>query len=507
MCIQHKKMCVVNKSKVFVQTKMNFITGDSVPVPVGSASAIPSIDNRYDVGSSTKRWRDGRFVNLYAGSTNVGTQLTSLDATKLSLTGGALTGQVTTNQTPSAADQLVPKSYVDTADALQLNLAGGALTGQVTTNQTPSASDQLVPKSYVDAVGTRATALETKTQLQTLGFHYGNVTQFTDRLMVYNPTYQRLLITTNDSLGAQIESLESATNTYRPLNVLGTNINVHATGMNTLSCGDASSILLNGTASVLVGKDVTSDKFVTRNGTFAQFVKGDGTLDSVGYLPLIGGALTGQVTTNQTPSAYNQLVPKSYVDAGDALQLNLAGGALTGQVTTNQTPSASNQLVPKSYVDTFLPKTGGVLTGNVTSNSQLIGGGAKILTFGLNWIAGPFTGVVYATVNGTADSPAQNGGSAVPLITTYLPATIGTVGYYFKSVHWNFENDPGGEVSIDLLFGNTPYTISAATIASQKIGTAQIDIPPYYTSIRVGLANESNGLIRTGRTIIKIGYY
>ena len=359
---------------------------------------------------------------------------------------------------------------MDAGDALQLNLAGGALSGQVTTNQTPSAATQLVPKSYVDAVGTRATALETKTQLQTLGFHYGNVTQFTDRLIVYNPTYQRLLITTNDSLGAQIESLESATNTYRPLNFLGTNVNVHATGMNTLSCGDASSILLNGTASVVVGKDVTSDKFVTRNGTVAQFVKGDGTLDSVGYLPLIGGALIGQVTTNQTPSAYNQLVPKS-------------------------------------YVDTFLPKTGGVLTGNVTSNSQLIGGGAKILTFGLNWIAGAFTGVVYATVNGTADSPAQNGASAVPLITTYLPTTTGTVGYYFKSVHWNFENDPGGEVSINLLLGNSPYVISAATIASQKIGTAQIDIPPYYTSLRVGLTNDSNGLIRTGRTIINIGYY
>lgn len=57
---------------------MNFITGDSVPVPVGSASAIPSIDNLYDIGSSTKRWRDGRFVNLYAGATNVGTQLTTI---------------------------------------------------------------------------------------------------------------------------------------------------------------------------------------------------------------------------------------------------------------------------------------------------------------------------------------------------------------------------------------------------------------------------------------------
>jgi len=151
---------------------MNFITGDSVPVPVGSASAIPSIDNRYDIGSSTKRWRDGRFVNLYAGSTNVGGELTSLDtrvdtlegkgagvtqayvdagdALQLNLEGGALTGQVTTTQTATLGTQLVHKAYVDTADALQLNLTGGALTGQVTTNQTPSASTQLVPKSYVD---------------------------------------------------------------------------------------------------------------------------------------------------------------------------------------------------------------------------------------------------------------------------------------------------------------------------------------------------------------------
>ena len=443
---------------------MNFITGDSVPVPVGSASAIPSIDNQYDIGSSTKRWRDGRFVNLYAGSTNVGGDLASLGATKLSLTGGDLTGQVTTNQTPSASNQLVPKSYVDTADALQLNLAGGALTGQVTTNQTPSASNQLVPKSYVDAVGTRATALETKTQLQTLGFHYGNITQFTERLMVHHPTYQRLLITTNDSLGAQIESIESATNAYRPLNILGTNLQLYATGLNVLSCGDASSILLNGRSAVMVGKDMTSDKFVTRNGTSAQFVKGDGTLDSVGYLPV-------------------------------------AGGALTGQVTTNQTPSASNQLVPKSYVDTFLPKTGGALTGNLTSNSQIIGGGAKILTFGLNWVAGSGA-VVYTTYNGTCDSPP---GLNPTTTNAYLPITTGTVGYYFKSVRWNFENDPGGEIAITLMFGNTPIVISAATIANQKIGSAQIDVPPYYNEVRVTFTNY--GTIRTGHTIVNIGYY
>ena len=72
------------------------------------------------------------------------------DALQLNLAGGTLTGQVLTNQTPSANNHLVPKSYVDTADALQLNLAGGALTGQVTTNQTAVLTSQLTAKTYVD---------------------------------------------------------------------------------------------------------------------------------------------------------------------------------------------------------------------------------------------------------------------------------------------------------------------------------------------------------------------
>ena len=172
-------------------------------------------------------------------------------------------------------------------------------------------------------------------------------------------------------------------------------------------------------------------------------------------------------------------------------------------MTTNQTPSAYNQLVPKSYVDTFLPKTGGVLNGNLISNSQLIGGGAKILTFGINWVEGQFTSIVYTTYNGTCDSPPGLNGT---LTNAYLPITTGTVGYYFKSVRWNFENDPGGEIAITLIFGqSTPVVISAATIASQKVGSAQIDVPPYYNDVRVMFTNY--GTIRTGRTIVNIGYY
>ena len=57
----------------------------------------------------------------------------SLDTTQyLPLTGGSLTGQVVTNQTPSLATQIVPKSYVDSTVGNYLPLTGGTLTGTLT---------------------------------------------------------------------------------------------------------------------------------------------------------------------------------------------------------------------------------------------------------------------------------------------------------------------------------------------------------------------------------------
>ena len=59
---------------------MNFITGESTNSGnVGISSLVPNTDNSLDVGTSSKRWRDGRFVNLVVGVTNVDTELKGLD--------------------------------------------------------------------------------------------------------------------------------------------------------------------------------------------------------------------------------------------------------------------------------------------------------------------------------------------------------------------------------------------------------------------------------------------
>lgn len=64
-----------------------------------------------------------------------------------------------TNQTTT---QITDKDYIDTLAATKLNLSGGALTGDVTTSNTTFGNTSLVPKSYVDSAtmpvwqGTRA---------------------------------------------------------------------------------------------------------------------------------------------------------------------------------------------------------------------------------------------------------------------------------------------------------------------------------------------------------------
>ena len=47
------------------------------------------------------------------------------------------------------------------------------------------------------------------------------------------------------------------------------------------------------TGTVIDGDKITSDKFIVTNGTSAQFLKADGSVDNTSYLPLIGGMIKG----------------------------------------------------------------------------------------------------------------------------------------------------------------------------------------------------------------------
>jgi hypothetical protein len=117
---------------------------------------------------------------------------------------------------------------------------------------------------------------------------------------------------------------------------------------------------------------------------------------------------------NQLPSSISVLNGSNYdtyvrtsgsvgwVVVNPSAYLPLTGGALTGQVSTNQTPTLSTHLVPKLYVDTNAIRcTVGdlglrIIRGNVNSNSTITQGSgftmSKLVTgvYNINFTT-PFT--------------------------------------------------------------------------------------------------------------------
>lgn len=102
------------------------------------------------------------------------------------------------------------------------------------------------------------------------------------------------------------------------------------------------------------------------------------------FLPISGGTLTGPLTLAGDPTAALHAAPRQYVDAVipsilgtvNATYLPLAGGVMTGFLTLPAiTPTLPGHATAKSYVDTavaaagigtFLPLTGGAVSGNLS---------------------------------------------------------------------------------------------------------------------------------------------
>lgn len=119
----------------------------------------------------------------------------------------------------------------------------------------------------------------------------------------------------------------------------------------------------------------------------------------LGYLPLIGGSLTGFLTLHANPTANLHAATKGYVDAGlagldtdlsndlaaaIATRLPLVGGQMQGQIKSVGPPVASEDLGSKGYIDTqvatrltqaqadarFLQLAGGSLTNFLTLHAD-----------------------------------------------------------------------------------------------------------------------------------------
>ncbi|CCV01773.1 hypothetical protein IIV22_096L [Invertebrate iridescent virus 22] len=124
-------------------------------------------------------------------------------------------------------------------------------------------------------------------------------------------------------------------------------------------------------------------------------------------LPLTGGTLTGnlimaapaKIIQSTAPTDPNDLTNKAYVDAKAMGFLPLAGGTMTGQIVQPLAPVAANDVANKAYVDgkVLTPGTipGTSIVNNSITNTQLAPGAAAA-----NINAGPDGSILPSKISG-----------------------------------------------------------------------------------------------------------
>lgn len=150
------------------------------------------------------------------------------------------------------------------------------------------------------------------------------------------------------------------------------------------------------------------------------FLKADGNIDNNSYLQLTGGALTGQVSTNQTPTLSTQLVPKSYVDTTVGNYLLKSGGTMTGSINMGAT-QITNASKISTISGTF--NIGFNNTNNYTSTDlNILCGNSNIINANENIIFG------------VSNSITSNQTNVVGRGNTNINTGLGNVFGFFNSV-------------------------------------------------------------------------
>ena len=144
---------------------------------------------------------------------------------------------------------------------------------------------------------------------------------------------------------------------------------------------------------LISGESVTTNSFIKRGGTASQFLKADGSVDSNSYLPLTGGVMAGSI--NFISSAYginfsdgsqamgdigwNSLYEGLSLHSNRKIVLDSstiwAEGNLTATSFIKDGGTASQFLKADGSVDdnSYLPLTGGTMTGSINFTSSAYG--------------------------------------------------------------------------------------------------------------------------------------
>lgn len=276
----------------------------------------------------------------------------------LALTGGALTGAVTTTETTFADNALTTQGQVDSAKA-EMQTAIDAVDAKVTTLQT-TVSEMQDPETteFVTKTGTSVVTGDVQVPDPASG------TSVTNKNYVDGQVNDAL-----GSLSGDVSSVVEQLKNYvakTGVNEVTGDIRVPAPATDT-SVVNKQYVAAENDATLQSAKEYTDNEF-----TGLEAMMGS-------YMPIAGGGFTGAVTV-QAPTSANNPATKKYVDdINTTIQGQISGvtgnympksgGDFTGAVTV-LAPTANMQPATKKYVDDktspLMPKSGGTFTGAVT---------------------------------------------------------------------------------------------------------------------------------------------
>lgn len=358
----------------------------------------------------------------------------------------------------------------------------GSFTGAVTASTAPTIGGHLTNKTYVDAQD----ALKLNLTGGTL----------TGNLSVINATTEMTL-----TLGSSGGYYFGNATTAGFKNSGGTaRVSWDISTGNFTAAGNVSGV--NGVFSGTLG--------VTGTSTIAALSATTGTFSST--LGVTGAAtFSSTVSASTAPTVGAHLTNKTYVDAQDALKLNLTGGTLTGALTLPGNPSSALQAAPKQYVDTvaanYVPLAGGTMTGTLVlpANGLNVGTGQLQVSAGNVSMSGNATvsgtlGVTgAATFSSTGSFTGNVTASTAPTLgghltnKTYVDAQDATKANTTTTITGTGSLTGGGDLSANRTIDVAAGGIGATQLATNAVTTIKI------TDLNVTTAKIADSAVTTAK--------
>jgi hypothetical protein len=249
-----------------------------------------------------------------------------------------------------------------------------------------------------------------------------------------------------------------------------------ANGQSGTPSGDIGLVFERGSSNnAFIGWDESADKFIVGTGTF--------TGASTGNLSITTGTIVANVEGNVTGT----------ITGAASLNLLKTGGAMTGAITTNSTFDGRDVAADGVTADAALPKAGGAMTGAITTNSTF--DGRDVATDGTKLDAVEASADVTDATNVAAAGAVMKSGATasakIPAGTTAQRDGSPSAGFF----RWNTT-----ETQAEIYDGSAWSLVGGGNTTTEPLWEHESVVSSNY------VMTDGNNAISAGPIIINSGY-